>query len=157
MSILECIDNTDTPGLTKGKHYKVISKRDHNQTVQIINDKGYNRLYFMDRFREVPPEVFIVTKNADFTKGRGPMLFHRVFETWEDAERYVMAQPGIYGSLQMKSSVAGDKDCAHYNGYCIQTEPVMQYNEETLAKQAAIKTEIETLEVKLKALRRELR
>lgn len=43
---------------------------------------------------------YVVTKNSDFTEGRGPMLLDCVFSTIEAAERYVEKQKGIYGSKQ---------------------------------------------------------
>lgn len=45
-------------------------------------------------------DAVIVTKNADFTEGRGPMLFHRLFKSVKKAEEYVSRQNGIYGSKQ---------------------------------------------------------
>jgi hypothetical protein len=43
----------------------------------------------------------VVLKNADFTEGRGPMRFHKVFATLEAAETYVKKQEGIFGSPQV--------------------------------------------------------
>ena len=45
-------------------------------------------------------KIYIVTKNADFTEGRGPMLFHAAFITGEAAVEYVLQQQGIFGSAQ---------------------------------------------------------
>lgn len=56
-------------------------------------------------------QVAIVLKNADFTEGRGPMLLHKVFDTVENAEAYILLQPGIYGSKQGRSPYGG------WNGY----------------------------------------
>jgi hypothetical protein len=42
--------------------------------------------------------VVIVLKNADFTEGRGPMLFDNVFSSMEKAEAYVDDKKvGIFG------------------------------------------------------------
>lgn len=54
--------------------------------------------------------VAIVLKNADFTEGRGPMVFDKVFDTVEHAEAYIATQPGIYGSKQGKGAYG-------WNGY----------------------------------------
>jgi hypothetical protein len=93
--------------------------------------------------------VFIVTKNADFTEGRGPMMFHKAFATFGAAEAYVMSQDGIYGSKQGKSSYGG------YNGYDIKEAPVLDRwdAEEFNAK----KEELRTLEQRVHDLQRELR
>lgn len=58
-------------------------------------------------------QVAIVMKNADFTEGRGPMVFHKVFDTVENAEAYISLQPGIYGSQQRKDKYG-------WNGYSVQ-------------------------------------
>lgn len=75
--------------------------------------------------------VAIVTKNSDFTEGRGPMVFHKVFRSLQDAHDYVMQQSGIYGSKQKFScyfgcSVGKSVDLSqmlyasmNYNGYSI--------------------------------------
>lgn len=64
--------------------------------------------------------VCVVLKNADFTEGRGPMLFHAVFSTPEKAREYVMSQDGIYGSKQGKSGYkTKDPNIEWYNGYHI--------------------------------------
>ena len=55
-------------------------------------------------------QVAIVLKNADFTEGRGPMVFDKVFDTVEHAEAYIALQPGIYGSKQGKGTYG-------WNGY----------------------------------------
>lgn len=66
---------------------------------------------------------YVVTKNADRTEGRGPMLLDRVFSTIEAAERYVEKQEGIFGSKQYCSItfiINVRKElccCVHHNGY----------------------------------------
>lgn len=62
-------------------------------------------------------QVAIVLKNADFTEGRGPMVLHKVFDTVEHAEAYIITQPGIYGSPQRKDNYG-------WNGYDIKVCPV---------------------------------
>lgn len=42
----------------------------------------------------------IVMKNADFTEGRGPMVFEKVFMNLEKAHQYVLSQKGIQGTPQ---------------------------------------------------------
>ena len=64
-------------------------------------------------------QVFVVLKNADFTEGRGPMLFHKVFATKKAAHDYIMDQEGIYGSKQGVSSYG-------YNGYNIREVDVIE-------------------------------
>ncbi|QIG67944.1 hypothetical protein EVB55_009 [Rhizobium phage RHph_Y68] len=67
--------------------------------------------------------VFVVLKNADFTEGRGPMLFDKVFRNYIDAAEYVMGQIGISGSKQRKNTYAGINihgeayAGVHQNGY----------------------------------------
>jgi hypothetical protein len=61
--------------------------------------------------------VVIVTKNADFTEGRGPMNFHKVFWYLSDAIDYIMTQAGIYGSTQGASNYAGVS--IHGKPYCV--------------------------------------
>lgn len=69
--------------------------------------------------------AFIVTKNADFTEGRGPMVHHAVFKDPREAHAYVMLQQGIFGSQQpdVDFSVQREKMTepygASYNGYDI--------------------------------------
>lgn len=36
--------------------------------------------------------IYIVTKNADFTEGRGPMLYHAAFRYHKDAVAYIMSK-----------------------------------------------------------------
>lgn len=48
-------------------------------------------------------DVVVVLKNLDFTEGRGPMVFHKVFKTAKEAEDYVSSRQGIYGSAQYSS------------------------------------------------------
>ena len=70
--------------------------------------------------------IYIVEKNADFNEGRGPMIFHKVFPSFEAAYCYVQKQGGVFGSAQ---DPIGD----HYpqwkqwsfNGYCIKEADMM--------------------------------
>jgi hypothetical protein len=68
--------------------------------------------------------VFIVLKNADFTEGRGPMLFHSVWEDGEQAIKYVEKQQGISGSRQ-KVERGKYGHFAYANGYLINEKPLM--------------------------------
>lgn len=100
--------------------------------------------------------VFIVMKNSDFTEGRGPMFTHLVFSTFDQAEKYVLAQEGIYGSPQGRSSYGGSSpDSVSYNGYSIDTHRVVSTAAEMLEKEH-LKARAEILarskEVKAKAL-----
>lgn len=70
-------------------------------------------------------KVAVVTRNDDFTEGRGPMRVHKVFKNPNDAHHYVMKQGGIYGSPQrcqlsfgvnVNGELYGSID---YNGYDI--------------------------------------
>jgi hypothetical protein len=45
-------------------------------------------------------KIYVVTKNADFTEGRGPMLYHSTYRSLEGARNYVKDHAGIYGSPQ---------------------------------------------------------
>lgn len=88
-------------------------------------------------------KVFLVLKNSDFTEGRGPMIAHLLFETREDAHKYVMDQPGIYGSVQMHGTYGGD---GHYNGYEVKEMFVMKYEEqEEFQKQQTIAAALKKL------------
>ena len=70
--------------------------------------------------------VYVVLKNSDFTDGRGHMMLHMVFSTFELAEKYIMSKDGIYGSKQDRNlSVFDDKYHANYNGYAIKTVEVL--------------------------------
>lgn len=61
--------------------------------------------------------VYVVLKNSDFNEGRGPMRFYKVFEKFEDAEKHVMKQSGIFGSEQYKYEDLSKNDRSVYNGY----------------------------------------
>lgn len=73
--------------------------------------------------------IYIVSKNADFTEGRGPMLFDCAFTDGEVAISYVEDQDGIYGSPQ---KVERDKygAFAYGNGYDIKKVPLYNSKEE---------------------------
>lgn len=83
-------------------------------------------------------KIAIVRKNADFTEGKGPMLFHKAFTNEQLAHDYIMMQPGIYGSKQGFSGVYGS--ISNYNGYSIEMVPLedcilSQQEKEKLAKE----------------------
>lgn len=96
-------------------------------------------------------QVFIVTKNTDFIEGRGPMIFNRVFDTFEAAEFYVLNQYGISGSKQGPSGY-GTETIITYNGYDIliaELETFASYEAEKLIKDEIdkLKTRITTLDL----------
>ena len=74
----------------------------HGQTLYFNADK-----LAVEDFESSEVTLFIVTKNADFTEGRGPMVYHKAFRTFDDAVEYVMKQDGIYGSAQGARNNAG--------------------------------------------------
>lgn len=90
-------------------------------------------------------KIFIVFRNADFTEGRGPMLFHSAFSDGEEAIRYVEEQGGIYGSPQrVERGKYGY--FAHANGYHIKevalhgsAEDIKKSQEEAARKTALAK------------------
>lgn len=98
--------------------------------------------------------VFVVFKNADFTEGRGPMLLHRIYETFELAEEYVLLQPGIYGTKQGSSGwqprpdFAAPKREKNYNGYSIKEYDVLAVREKDI--------QIKQAEAKIKQLEEEI-
>lgn len=42
--------------------------------------------------------VYVVLKNADFTEGRGPMVFNKIFANQEDAKQYAFDNLNPYGN-----------------------------------------------------------
>ncbi len=75
-------------------------------------------------------EVFLVLQNVDFTEGRGPMRNHSVWNTWEDANSFIMDRYGIMGTEQhlYKEGFLTDskKGQWYYNGYEIRKVPVFE-------------------------------
>ena len=65
-------------------------------------------------------KIAIVTKNADFTEGRGPMIFHRAYDSYDASVAYIQTQRGIYGSEQYKTATAMNLDNSHFNGYAVE-------------------------------------
>jgi hypothetical protein len=100
----------------------------------------------------MPEIVYIVLKNADFTEGRGPMFFHKVFKTRQIAHDYIMQQEGIYGTPQRQSTGLEN----NYNGYQIisaelQTELLTASEKNDIEKKILNLTEaIEILKNKLR-------
>jgi hypothetical protein len=47
--------------------------------------------------------VAVVLKNSDFTEGRGPTLFHKIFLSPSSAHEYIIRQVGIYSSVPQGS------------------------------------------------------
>lgn len=64
--------------------------------------------------------VYMVLKNTDFTEGRGPMVFHKLFRTMEAARNYVSRKPGIFGSKQYQDKGLSIEKSEWWNGYSIQ-------------------------------------
>ena len=70
--------------------------------------------------------ICVVMRNADFTEGKGPMVFHKAFRSFESATRYIMGQSGIYGTRQGARNYAGVSNAGRpyivsgFNGYQIQ-------------------------------------
>lgn len=82
------------------------------------------RKNFLTKFN-IDDYMAVVLKNADFTEGNGPMVFHKLFKYPEDAHDYVMSQEGIYGSKQYHQISYGINSFGelyhiqYYNGYNI--------------------------------------
>ena len=68
-------------------------------------------------------------KNADFTEGRGPMLFHSVYDTFEAAEYFILNQDGIYGSKQGPSGYGDNEKRKSYNGYEILIDDLQSFSD----------------------------
>lgn len=70
--------------------------------------------------------VYVVLKNSDFTEGRGHMMLHMIFSTFDLADSYIMSKDGIYGSKQGRNQYGLHREeYANYNGYAIQTVEVL--------------------------------
>lgn len=91
------------------------------ETLEKAENARKNFFYKFDPF----DYMAVVLKNADFTEGNGPMVFHKLFKYPEDAHDYVMSQEGIYGSEQYHqisygiNSVGELYHIQFYNGYNI--------------------------------------
>lgn len=96
--------------------------------------------------------VYVVLKNSDFSEGRGPMVFHKIFKTSQLAHDYIMQQEGIHGSKQGICKILGEN---YYNGYEIrgaevQTELLTASEKNDIEKKILRLTEeIEVLRNKL--------
>lgn len=78
-------------------------------------------------------DVYVVLINADFTEGRGPMKFHKVFDTLDTARTYVMSQKGIFGSDQKEHHYSWTgKDKWSFNGYEIHLAPLLTSQDASL-------------------------
>ncbi len=106
-------------------------------------------------------QVFIILKNSDFTEGRGPMLFDRVFDTFFAADQYVMGQSGIFGSEQCRDerTVLDAKSSRWpYNGFYIQEANVLTKDDIlTPEDRNKLSTEIQELEAQLARVRAKLK
>lgn len=94
--------------------------------------------------------VFAVLKNADFTEGRGPMLLHKIFSSYEAASDYIMAQPGIYGSKQGIDISLSKVNDWWYNGYQVKQMDVLDSFD--VGKLASARREIKELKARLNEL-----
>jgi len=83
--------------------------------------------------------IYIVNKNADFTEGRGPMVFYKAFATLEDAQKHIMELPGIYGSTQQRDKSLSKVGREWYNGYEILTATVYTYESASSDYQRKVK------------------
>lgn len=105
--------------------------------------------------------VFIILKNADFTEGRGPMLFDRVFDTFDNADAYIMTQSGIFGSKQCREPrYESDVKSARwtYNGFYIQEAHVLTKDDVLTDEQRAkLSVEVQELEAQLARARAKLK
>jgi len=64
------------------------------------------------------PKIAIVTKNVDFTEGRGPMIFYKAFSDEQKAVHHIMEQHGIYGSKQCETKHGYEREGERsFNGY----------------------------------------
>jgi hypothetical protein len=105
--------------------------------------------------------VFIILKNSDFTEGRGPMLFDRVFDTFSAADQYVMGKSGIFGSEQCRderSALDAQSGRWTYNGFDIQEANVLTKDDIlTPEDRNKLSTEIQELEAQLARARSKLK
>lgn len=93
--------------------------------------------------------VYVVLKNADFTEGRGPMLYHKIFKTQNLAHEYIMGKSGIYGTQQATASGLSKNDSEiWYNGYILRKEPIID--------KVISPKEVETMRDRIKDLEREI-
>ena len=98
--------------------------------------------------------IYIVTKNADFTEGRGPMLYHAAFRHHKDAVAYIMSKEGIFGTDQPVTPRTYNDGSESYNGYSIQ--PSVLIEEFDLEKVEEKKRKIEETKLEMERLQNEL-
>ena len=56
------------------------------------------------------PKVYVITKNGDFTEGRGPMRFQTVKSTLEKAKAYANNEPhGVAGATPPPGMTLADR------------------------------------------------
>lgn len=102
------VSRIDTPCKTP---YTFLIKYDCGHMETPIKEKGSSVCGFStkeeaekarENYIKNPPknDTFIVMKNGDFTEGKGPMLFDKVFKTIDGAHNYIMSKDGIYGTKQ---------------------------------------------------------
>lgn len=82
--------------------------------------------------------VWVVMKNADMTEGRGPMLFHSVWDDENAVVAWVSAQDGAYGSVVSRVDQTGT---TYYvaNGYRI--DRVRLHTKENVASLTGLRDE----------------
>lgn len=99
--------------------------------------------------------AFVVTKNSDFTEGRGVQQFDRVYTNWAAANDYVMDQPGIMGTVQKQPTIheyVGGETAWRYDGYVIQQVNMLKsYDANEIAQ---LRREAESIRIRLKELDR---
>jgi len=102
--------------------------------------------------------VWIVEKNADFTEGRGPMLFHKAFANEADAVAYIMDQAGIFGSKQNENFYSGDSNYRSFNGYGLKHVFIIEeyIPNSTKKRLVELKTKRKELEDALQAIEYEI-
>jgi len=102
-------------------------------------------------------KVYLVTKNADFIEGRGPMIPHKIFKNKESARDYISTKKGIFGSPQYSVPAIYSDGSEGWNGYeineflLIEDFSLQKYNEEQ-DKIREIKNKIEELKKEIKEL-----
>jgi hypothetical protein len=94
----------------------IISEVKTDVSFYLIEHAG-QKLFIESITVESNSTVCVVTKNSDFTEGRGTMKLHKVFGKMKAAIEYIMTQEGIYGSKQAVSNYAGVN--VHGKPYCV--------------------------------------
>lgn len=101
-----------TTSVSNKEMLEICNKKDKIKDIKQISfftlfEHDGQKLFIEGNAHENAKTVVIVEKNSDFTEGRGPMHFHKVFKKVENAINYIMSQSGIYGSQQGTNNYAG--------------------------------------------------